>query len=60
MDARDFTTDSRLLDLMPAIHASLTLFNSSNNADAHALILAYMLEQLVNLIEDYEHEGRSL
>jgi len=33
MDARDFTTDSRLLDLMPAIHASLALFNSSNNAD---------------------------
>jgi len=60
MDTRDFTTDSRFLDLMPAIHASLALFNSSNNADDHALILAYLLEQLINLIEAYENEGRSL
>jgi len=59
MATRDFTTDSRLLDLMPAIHASLTIFNRSNSADDHALIFAYLLEQLVNLIEAYENEGRS-
>jgi len=60
MDARDFTTDSRLLDLMLAIQASLTIFNRSNSADEHALLFAYLLEQLINLIEAYENEGRSL
>jgi len=60
MDTRDFTTDSRLLDLMLAIQASLTIFNRSNSADEHALLFAYLLEQLINLIEAYENEGRSL
>jgi len=59
MDTRDFTADSRVLDLMPAIHASLAIFHRSNNADDYALVFAYLLEQLVNLIEAYENEGRS-
>jgi len=52
MATHNFTEEPRYLDLMPAVHAALELFNGSNSSDPHALVLAYVLEQLIAILED--------
>jgi len=51
MAVQHFTEEPRYLALMPAAHASLELFNRSNSSDPYALVLAYVLEQLLEILE---------
>lgn len=52
MATQHFTEEPRYLALMPAVHASLELFNRSNSSDPSAVVLAYVLEQLVAVLDE--------
>lgn len=58
MAVQHFTEDSRLLALMPPSHASVELFEASSCSDPYAILLAHMLSNLLQLIEQLEHENR--
>lgn len=58
MAIQHFTEDSRILALMPPAHASVELFDSSSSSDPHAILLAHMLANLLDVIQQIEHENR--
>jgi len=58
MATQYFTEHSRLLALMPPAHASVELFEASGSHDQYAILLAHMLSNLLQLIDQLDHENR--